>query len=314
MTSSSSVHTSAEDAVVDDSSATGAASVEKKDDDGSATDPIDSTTEEETNTMEKKTIIKESFEIDMGDDSVDEQHAPSGRRDEPHSPELPSLPASPSRDEADDVDDMTGLLPRNKVKPRPPTASRRCCCSRAAPEKVGNMVIFWPYRYYQTGWGIRGPQWFGPPCVWGLLVAATVGLVHATLRQGRPITAAICCYWFFAILILLAASLLPKTQALWWSATTWKKMSRMTIGGATPVKTINLPTGRIATNVMFVFQGLTIIAFGWELVLVVTTFNPLCGSTCLGWPIRCMLLCGSQCWGPYYCIIDIMGMIGSNLF
>lgn len=108
-----------------------------------------------------------------------------------------------SHDEEDD--DLKGLLSSNNDLTRKEiavsasaTATLSCCCSLEPSEKVGNMTIFLPSLYYKTGWGISGPHWFGPPCVFSIICAASFHLVRSSLAEKRPCTAGICC--FFAIL------------------------------------------------------------------------------------------------------------------
>jgi hypothetical protein len=154
------------------------------------------------------TIVKESFEIEM-------DNCPTST---PKKGAFFELPASPSRDE-DDAETQGLLLPSTSNKQNnsnngtstatasggctgtqqaaatvPPLSYYslvQCSCCRAT-ERVGNMTIFWPSRYYQSGWGIRGPDWFGPPCVWAVLTSATAYLVRHAMHDQRPVAAAGC--------------------------------------------------------------------------------------------------------------------------
>ena len=141
-------------------------------------------------------VVKESFEIEMG--------GPTDETDGTDDNGLPSLPAtSPSRDEDDNLhDDMKGLL-ASKQSTRngkhsdvlPPNRSKFCCFCEPS-ERIGNMTIFWPERFYRTGWGMLGPHWFGPPVVLIVLTGVTAHLIQSSLHQERPL-AAIICVWFF---------------------------------------------------------------------------------------------------------------------
>lgn len=93
-------------------------------------------------------------------------------------------------DDLDDDDDLMELLPTSSHRDNPkqkPRFATSCCGS----EKVGRMTIFLPRVYYSTGWGIRGPHWFGPPCVFLIIVVSTIHLVNSSWSE-RPYTAVTC--------------------------------------------------------------------------------------------------------------------------
>lgn len=64
---------------------------------------------------------------------------------------------------------------------------------RAQP--IGNMQILFPEYFETSGWGVLGPQWFGPVSVWGLLALASHFCINkaSTLGMGSVII----CYLFF---------------------------------------------------------------------------------------------------------------------
>jgi len=78
----------------------------------------------------------------------------------------------------------------------------RCCCGAAAstskPERVGNMTIFMPGIFRETGWGIIGPHWFGPVCVLGLIAFAGSFFIHQSYQEIGIGSAAICILFTFA--------------------------------------------------------------------------------------------------------------------
>jgi hypothetical protein len=63
-------------------------------------------------------------------------------------------------------------------------------CSK--PEKVGNMVIFFPSVFRAHGWGISGPHWFGPLSVLFLLVWLSSHFIRISMERIGPITTTIC--------------------------------------------------------------------------------------------------------------------------
>jgi len=65
------------------------------------------------------------------------------------------------------------------------------------PTYIGNMQIFFPDYLETSGWGVLGPQWFGPFCVWLILVTATHFCINRATTLG--IGSVILCFVFFAI-------------------------------------------------------------------------------------------------------------------
>jgi hypothetical protein len=62
-------------------------------------------------------------------------------------------------------------------------------------KKIGNMEILFPEYFESSGWGVLGPQWFGPVCVWLLLVLASHFCIHKATSLG--LGSVILCYMFF---------------------------------------------------------------------------------------------------------------------
>lgn len=60
---------------------------------------------------------------------------------------------------------------------------------------IGNMQILFPEYFDTSGWGVLGPQWFGPACVWGLLVLASHFCINKAGHLGTG--SVIFCYVFF---------------------------------------------------------------------------------------------------------------------
>jgi len=62
-------------------------------------------------------------------------------------------------------------------------------------QKIGNMKLFFPEYFDSSGWGVLGPHWHGPVCVWGILVIVT----HFCLNSARKIGfgSELICYGFF---------------------------------------------------------------------------------------------------------------------
>ena len=65
------------------------------------------------------------------------------------------------------------------------------CCGKIQPHPVGNMTILLPDQFERTGWGVVGPHWFGPACVWLILAVATRFTIKGALTIG-PISTLIC--------------------------------------------------------------------------------------------------------------------------
>lgn len=68
------------------------------------------------------------------------------------------------------------------------------------PFKVGNFTILFPeYFDNSKGWGVLGPHWFGPACVWLILAFATHLCLHGVYRHNLGSVSAAICYFFLAL-------------------------------------------------------------------------------------------------------------------
>ena len=76
------------------------------------------------------------------------------------------------------------------------------CYGRVHPQPIGNMKILFPAYFHSTGWGVLGPHWFGPACVWGILIGATHFCIKGAADIG-PISVFLCCVCFGACTFLL---------------------------------------------------------------------------------------------------------------
>jgi hypothetical protein len=65
------------------------------------------------------------------------------------------------------------------------------CNGHIRPQAVGNMWILLPDLHKSTGWGVAGPQWWGPIFVWMILLVATHFCIHGALKIG-PVTVVLC--------------------------------------------------------------------------------------------------------------------------
>lgn len=118
--------------------------------------------------------------------------------------EADDAPTTPSFDEDDEgFDDMERLLGGKKATKRPTgstdESNKPCCvkCHAAEPEMtMGNVKVPSLYVYgYTGGWGVVGPHWFGPPCVFGIIVLATYYFAyHESFRKKWYWTSAFCFY------------------------------------------------------------------------------------------------------------------------
>ena len=110
-------------------------------------------------------------------------------------------------------DDMESLIKRdgqpNQQKRRPASDKNSMrsqnvyCGGIIRPEPVGNMWILFPQYNSTVGWGVAGPHWWGPLCVWLILVVATHFCVKKSLNKIGPITAVICVIFFVVVTIQL---------------------------------------------------------------------------------------------------------------
>jgi len=67
---------------------------------------------------------------------------------------------------------------------------------------IGNMQILFPEYFQRSGWGVLGPQWFGPTCVWLILVVATHFCINKASTFG-PGSVFFCFVFFGASTYLL---------------------------------------------------------------------------------------------------------------
>jgi len=108
----------------------------------------------------------------------------------------------------DEDDDLRGLLDKTDNEGGSPGFLSRgfncfTCSCHSKREKVGNMVIFLPDRYYTTGWGIYGPHWYGPPCVALVIVSIASSLIAKCLRDGLYVSVCFCIFFTVICLYLL---------------------------------------------------------------------------------------------------------------
>ena len=66
---------------------------------------------------------------------------------------------------------------------------------RIKAQRIGNVKIFFPEYFQSSGWGVLGPQWYGPACVWGILVVATHFCLRSASKLGTG--SVVFCYLFF---------------------------------------------------------------------------------------------------------------------
>jgi DHHC palmitoyltransferase len=67
------------------------------------------------------------------------------------------------------------------------------------PYSVGNMNILFPEYFHSSGWGVVGPHFFGPVCVWFILLGASHLCVRAVYRHGLGTPSLVVCYLFLAL-------------------------------------------------------------------------------------------------------------------
>ena len=131
----------------------------------------------------------ETFEIDQ-----------SGDDDEGQGPNI-------MREISEDVDDLDEEAQGLLAEGPPPKPVGKIYCFCCGPfEKLGTCTIFLPSVFEKTGWGIMGPHWFGPPCVMGVVLAASSFFIKHAFHRVGPITAGICMLWTAVILYLLINS------------------------------------------------------------------------------------------------------------
>lgn len=113
-------------------------------------------------------------------------------------------PETPSFDEDDEgFNDMESLLGGGATKRKTTSGSVEdskqpwCgCCRTKAEMTMGNVKVPSLYVYgYTGGWGVVGPHWFGPPCVFGIILVATYYFAyHQCFRKHWYWTSAFCFY------------------------------------------------------------------------------------------------------------------------
>jgi hypothetical protein len=72
-------------------------------------------------------------------------------------------------------------------------------CIPILPYRVGQVHILFPQFFHTSGWGVLGPHWFGPACVWLILVGASHLCVKAILRRNLGMGSIFICYFFLAM-------------------------------------------------------------------------------------------------------------------
>jgi hypothetical protein len=93
-------------------------------------------------------------------------------------------------DDDDDMDaDLERLLGGVEETTKKQTPSSSSCCGGG--HRVGNTRVIFPRIFAQTGWGMVGPQWFGPACVLCLILWASHFFITLSLKIG-PVTTGAC--------------------------------------------------------------------------------------------------------------------------
>ena len=105
----------------------------------------------------------------------------------------------------DEEDDMESLLPggasaeggNSKASKKKPLPTKTYLNGWIKPQSVGNMHILFPEYFQTSGFGVLGPHWFGPACVWLILVVAT----HFCLRRSHQlgIGSVLVSFFFFGV-------------------------------------------------------------------------------------------------------------------
>ena len=109
---------------------------------------------------------------------------------------------APAEDSSGNEDDMESLLGSSGANGQRRPSSKQMERSEKTylngwirPQKIGNMHILFPEYYHKSSWGVMGPHWFGPACVWLILCVAT----HFCLRRAHHLGtgSVLICYIFF---------------------------------------------------------------------------------------------------------------------
>ena len=77
------------------------------------------------------------------------------------------------------------------------------CGGTIQPQPIGNMWILFPQYNSTVGWGVAGPHWWGPLCVWLILVVVTHFCIKTSLNKIGPITAVLCVIFCIVVTIQL---------------------------------------------------------------------------------------------------------------
>lgn len=94
----------------------------------------------------------------------------------------------------DDNNNMhSPTCPKRKQLPR---GTKTYLFGTIRPQPIGNMNIIFPEYFDSSGWGVLGPHWFGPACVWGILIVASHFCLRKSYHMG--ILSVIICFAFFA--------------------------------------------------------------------------------------------------------------------
>jgi hypothetical protein len=97
-----------------------------------------------------------------------------------------------STDNTTDVTTRAHNMLENIYSTVNPTCEKVIYCNgHIRPQAVGNMWIILPDLHQRTGWGVAGPQWWGPIFVWMILLVATHFCINGALKIG-PVTVVLC--------------------------------------------------------------------------------------------------------------------------
>lgn len=116
--------------------------------------------------------------------------------------EEPSVLQQISQDVDDLDEEAQGLLAAVDGPSKATIKATTGCCGPA--QRFGNCTVFAPASVYaRTGWGIRGPHWFGPPCVACVILAASYYFCRHAYKYIGPVTLGICLLWTALTIYLL---------------------------------------------------------------------------------------------------------------
>jgi hypothetical protein len=140
--------------------------------------------------------------------SVPTEHNDNGNGSKGKLEPMEIAPAATSDDE--DEDDMESLLPSSGDRQQPKhleKATKTYLNGWLRPQPIGNMNILFPEYFHSSGWGILGPHWYGPACVWLLLVVATHLCVHKAHSLGTGSVVVSFCFFAITTFLLTDVSL-----------------------------------------------------------------------------------------------------------